>query len=212
MNVLRGEDVTEILLFFSSLKGNSLVELMEEEKKVFWINIYNGLVQMELSGMTTDKVDKSIFSKKAFEIAEEWMTLDNIEHGVLRGNFWKYGLGFLPGGYLNKKTKNWKSKRLDPRIHFQLNCGAASCPVIRPLHIEELEKELDLGEEDYILSETRIDDDAKKFVLSGLFLFYIKDFGGMKGIKKRLSKHFPGKKYKITFSSFDWTKSPKKIK
>ena len=86
--------------FFSSIEAGSILGLLEEEKKVFWINIYNALVQIELHEMTSEKVDKSIFSKKVIEIAGESMSLDNIEHGILRGNFWKYGLGFLPGGYL----------------------------------------------------------------------------------------------------------------
>jgi hypothetical protein len=193
MTVLRGDPTDDFFQFFSSIEAGSILGLLEEEKKVFWINIYNALVQIELHEMTSEKVDKSIFSKKVIEIAGESMSLDNIEHGILRGNFWKYGLGFLPGGYLNKKNKNWKSKRLEPRIHFQLNCGAASCPVIRPLQIATLETELNLGEEDFIISETRVDENAKKFVVSRLFLFYIKHFGGVKGIRKRLAKHFPGK-------------------
>ena len=164
-----------------------------------------------MAKMNSQKVDKGIFSNKKNAIANEILSLDDIEHGILRGNFWKYGLGFIPGGYLTKRTKNWKCKRLDSRIHFQLNCGAASCPIVRVLTLENLETELELGESDYILNESKVDFERKKIELSGLFLFYLKDFGGMKGIQRLLKKYFPNDRFKIKFSSFDWTQSAKKV-
>jgi hypothetical protein len=207
---LNDELLQEELSYFESLKIQNLVELFEDEKKVFWLNMYNALVQRELKAMDTFKVEKSIFSKKKHIFAGEKLSLDDIEHGILRGNFWKYGLGFLPGRYLSKQTQYWKCKKLDPRIHFQLNCGAASCPMIRLLTLNSIEDELDIGEEDFILGESRIESDKERLLVSGLFLFYLKDFGGMKGIRRLIRKYYPENEYKISFLPFDWTKSPKK--
>lgn len=209
---LKDEPLQDDLRYFESLTVLNLVEFFEDEKKVFWLNMYNGLVQMELRTMDDHKVDKSIFSKKKYRFAGEVLSLDDIEHGILRGNFWKYGFGFLPGGYLSKPTRNWKCKKLDPRIHFQLNCGAVSCPMIRKLTIENLEDELNMGEKDFVLNETRVDDNKKRLLISGLFLFYLKDFGGMKGIRRLIEKYHPKNEYKISFLPFDWSKSPKKTK
>ncbi len=209
---MKDDDVSDELNFFVHLEVENLSNLLENEKKVFWLNVYNGIVQVQLSNMEGDSVDKSIFSMKLFEIAGHNISLDDIEHGVIRGNKWKYGLGYLSGKHLPKQIRNWKCKQLDPRIHFQLNCGAASCPMIRVLNVDILEQELELGESDYVLQESTINKDSNQILLSGLFLFYLKDFGGMKGVKLVVKKHFPNLHYKVSFQKFDWTKAPKKSK
>ncbi len=211
IKALKDNAIENEIQFFKDIEPENLTELMELEKKVFWLNVYNGFVQLELAGMNSPKIDKRIFSNKKIVIANEVLSLDDIEHGILRGNFWKYGLGFIPGAYLSKRTKNWKSKRLEPRIHFQLNCGAASCPIVRVLTLDNIETELEIGESEYILNESKLDHEKCKIELSGLFLFYLNDFGGMAGIRRLLKKYFSNDDYKIKFSSFDWTKSAKKV-
>lgn len=200
----------EQLNFLKEISVSSLVELTDIEKKTFWINIYNAFIQIELKGMKGAAVDKSIFSKKIINIAGQKLSFDKIEHGILRRSLWKYGLGFLSSQYLTRETKNWRTKMLDPRIHFQLNCGAVSCPMIRLLTIENIEAELEFGESDFVTGESEIQND--KIMLSSLFLFYLKDFGGRRGVKALVKKYYPEENYKLSFKKFDWTKNPKKIK
>lgn len=210
-HALRDEDTFDEIDFFEKLPPQALLNLLENEKKVFWLNVYNAFAQLELSKMRGNQVDRSLFTQAKFSIGGERLNLDEIEHGILRGNYWKYGLGYLPGKYLRKTARNWKCRMLDYRIHFQLNCGAASCPLIRVLSAENLQEELERGEQDFIRNETKVDETKRRLLVSGLFLFYLKDFGGRKGIQRLVRRYFPDPRYKIGFSSFDWTKQPKKI-
>ena len=64
---LRDELLDNELQFFKEIQAESLTELLESEKKVFWLNIYNGIVQMEMAKMNSQKVDKGIFSNAEFK-------------------------------------------------------------------------------------------------------------------------------------------------
>lgn len=85
-----------------------------------------------------------MWSKYAYNIGGLILTLDEIEHGILRSN----------AGHPAAKKKLFadddpKMKlvipTLDPRIHFALNCGAKSCPPIRIYQSEKLDKQLEIA-------------------------------------------------------------------
>ena len=94
-----------------------------------------------------------MFSEEIFTVAGVHLSLDIIEHGILRGNKWKYGFGYVHGGHLPSKIRYWKCKKIDYRIHFLLNCGAASCPVIRVLSESNLDSELNAAEKYFVQTE-----------------------------------------------------------
>jgi len=87
----------------------------------------------------------SFYNHYKYNVGGMNFSLDDIEHGVLRGNvsLIKSMLGIK--GYRfdindpRQKLANSGSKidgkfiegRKEPRIHFALNCGAKSCPPIR---------------------------------------------------------------------------------
>ncbi len=198
-----------------SLSKESLIELDNREKLMFWINLYNGFVQLEMRNIGTDKIYASMFTEELFTVAGEHLSLDIIEHGILRGNRWKYGLGYIRGGHLPKRIRYWRCKKLDYRIHFLLNCGAASCPVIRVLDENNLDAELNAAEKYFVQSEVEeVGKEAsnKKYLLPSLFMYYLGDFGGFKGLRRRLRKHISIKEEKLKFKRFDWSPQPYKIK
>lgn len=209
---LKDEDVSTYLDIFKSLSSADLIGLLEEEKKIFWLNVYNGLVQNKLQESVGNTVDKKMFTRKIVDFAGKSLSLDQIEHGILRGDVWKYSMGYLPGNYLSKNIKNWRCKKLDPRIHFQLNCGAQSCPMIRILTVDNFKEEMQFGESDFIQSECRWDPDSNRMEISGLFLFYWKDFGGMGGIRRLLRMYYPEETFRVRFARFNWSKMAKKTK
>lgn len=68
----------------------------EDQKKAFWINIYNAYTQIILSKEPGKyKSKSSFFSRKQIAIAGHFLSLDNIEHGILRHSKIKWSLGYL---------------------------------------------------------------------------------------------------------------------
>ncbi len=162
----------------------------DEDKIVFWTNIYNAYFQLiaQKSGQK-DPFTSSLFRRKGIAIFNLNLSFDQLEHFILRGAKWKYGLGYLKGFSLNTKLRQLRVRQPDFRIHFLLNCGAISCPVITILSQDNLDTQLDLATADYLHENIAIDRSSKRIVLNTLFLFYLADFGGLKGVRKLLIKH-----------------------
>jgi hypothetical protein len=104
---------------------------------------------------------------------ERW-SLNDIEHGVLRGN--------APKGFFNKRQISGTSaklrfvlKRVDPRIHGALNCGAISCPPIAYYHPDKLEEELDMAISNLIF-QSKFHPGKTELRVSKIFEWYNKEF------------------------------------
>ncbi|HCY45078.1 MAG TPA: DUF547 domain-containing protein, partial [Flavobacteriales bacterium] len=72
-----------------ALLENSLIN--DERKKAFWINIYNAYYQILRIDRKVALTD--IYKKKLISIAGKSLSLDDVEHGVLRRYRHKYSLG-----------------------------------------------------------------------------------------------------------------------
>ena len=103
-------------------------------------------------------------------------SLDEIEHGLLRGNRRPpYGLRrLLRDG--DPKLEAAPS-RPDPRIHFALNCGARSCPPVRTYTAEGVDRELEAATLSYMEAESELDREAGVLTLPGVVKLYRSDFG-----------------------------------
>jgi len=64
----------------------------------------------------------------------------------------------------------------DPRIHFILNCGAASCPPIKVLSPENVDMAFAAATSSYLASEVSVDAAAKIIHMPKLLLWYGMDF------------------------------------
>ena len=85
--------------------------------------------------------------------ASQGYSLDAIEHGVLRLNARPpYRLRRLLAA--GDPRRDAAPSRLDPRVHFALNCGAVSCPPIRAYEADGLDPELEATTRRYIRAET----------------------------------------------------------
>ena len=90
--------------------------LNRNEKFAFYINAYNAwTIKLILTGYPGVKSIKDLggwfsspWKKKFVRINGKVITLDDIEHGILRPEF------------------------RDPRVHFAVNCASKSCPPLRP--------------------------------------------------------------------------------
>ncbi|MCA9394248.1 MAG: DUF547 domain-containing protein [Candidatus Omnitrophica bacterium] len=142
------------------------------EALAFWINVYNAFTlkvicdnyplesinDLHGGGLILGTVFKTtIWDKKWFAINGEKMSLGHVEHKILRPRF------------------------EDPRIHFAIVCAARSCP---PLRAEayiagRIEGQLD-DQGRIFLSRpelNRFDLKSQTAHLSGIFKWFLKDFG-----------------------------------
>ena len=112
--------------------------------------------------------------------------------------------------FVNDFEKQFRLEEVDFRIHFALNCGAASCPPIAFYSAENIDKELDMATASYLESDVEYYKAENKVVVSKLFQWFIADFGGKSGIIQILKKYgvIPASENpKISYKPYDWTLS-----
>ena len=176
----------------------------DNHKMAFWINIYNSFFQILWKDM--DLRQPKIYTSKAINIAGKKVSLDDIEHGVLRRFRYKYSLGYFPDPFTSAFIKKWAVSKIDFRIHFALNCGAKSCPPIAFYTVEKLEEQLEMSGNSFLSEDTQINEQLKEAHVSKLFLWFFKDFGGKKGTRKivgrYLNKNLRG--FKIIYNQYSW--------
>ena len=194
----------------AEIDGNDLQEELNNDLKIlaFWINIYNTNVQYILKKNPTLFNDRgAFFDKKQIVIAGEILSLDVIEHGILRKSKSKLSLGFFSKISVSKFERKMRIKCVDPRIHYALNCGALSCPPIVPYHSNRVDKELEMSVKDYLKRFVRIE--KNQVYVPVLFSWFRADFDGKRGIRTFLVHYGMLEKedYKkqLKFLEYDWT-------
>eukprot|EP01090_Pellita_catalonica_P006056 TRINITY_DN16254_c0_g1_i1.p1 TRINITY_DN16254_c0_g1~~TRINITY_DN16254_c0_g1_i1.p1 ORF type:complete len:242 (-),score=48.09 TRINITY_DN16254_c0_g1_i1:14-739(-) len=153
------------------------MHFLKRNAKFFFINIYNALVihATVVLGQPKTALQRSrFFTRVSYEIGGNTFSLNDIEHGILRGN------RKAPG----KLKKQWNSNNprakfelntFDQRIHFALVCGAKSCPPIRIYTEENIDKALTWAAEGFCSDEVVVE--GNTVTMSKLFSWYKKDFG-----------------------------------
>ncbi|MEO9099301.1 MAG: DUF547 domain-containing protein, partial [Ginsengibacter sp.] len=205
-----GDSVSSLINQLKNISFDTLVNDLktDNEKKAFWINLYNGYTQ-ELLKQNPGKYKhrNKFFKSKQIEVAGKKFSLDEIEHGILRHSKIKWSLGYLNKLFPGKTEKELRVDTLDYRIHFALNCGAKSCPPIAFYNDETLNHQLDLATKAYLTGESKCDSTKNIIYLPALMNWFRRDFGGKKGMKKLLKKIdlIPaGSNPKIKFKKYDW--------
>ena len=190
------------------------VDRSDDARLAFWLNVYNASVQDHLAR------DRSLFEKRGFPptrpifrrdlvtVAGEAMRLDDVEHGILRRSQSGVGLGYVPRIRTSAFERRHRVDAIDPRIHFALNCGAASCPLVLAYHADDVDTELDAATRGYLETEVSYDPDADVARVPKLFSWYRGDFGGKSGIRAFLREHdaIPADSNpKLAWSEYDWS-------
>eukprot|EP00091_Calanus_sinicus_P010377 TRINITY_DN24186_c0_g1_i1.p1 TRINITY_DN24186_c0_g1~~TRINITY_DN24186_c0_g1_i1.p1 ORF type:complete len:278 (+),score=39.79 TRINITY_DN24186_c0_g1_i1:264-1097(+) len=134
----------------------------EEKRKAFFINIYNSLTvhamvyQAQIGRLPESPVKVPGFWKiHCYNIGGSVYTLDEIEHGVLRTNNGHPAAGKPQFDESDPRLKVALTK-LDPRIHFALNCGARSCPPIRIYTEERIDNQLEMATKSFVSQEVTV--------------------------------------------------------
>lgn len=196
--------------YLEKIAEDSLLEDLNTtgKKKAFWLNIYNGYIQYFLK--KNEKLyqnRKDFFGKKRIVIAGKELSLDDIEHGIIRKSKIKLGMGYFQKWFPGKFERKFRWNEVDYRIHFALNCGAKSCPPVAFYNHKKIESELELATEGYLKNECVYKKEENEIWVPRLFSWFRGDFGGKKGMYKILWKFkvIPqGEKPKIKFSEYNW--------
>lgn len=140
-------------------------ELNRAEQKAFWINLYNAvtveLIVKNYPVKSITKLGKSIFAFGPWDdilinIQDQEMTLNNIEHGILRPFF------------------------NDNRIHYAVNCASISCPNLsaKAYTSENTEQLLEQGAKQYVNHSRGVSFEKGELEVSSIYHWYKVDFGG----------------------------------
>ena len=207
-----GDDPDPFLSRLAALDDSDLAAVRTDRATAlaFWCNLYNAGTQHLLD--TRARLYEShlrslrFFSVPAVTVAGQQLGLDAIEHGVLRGRS-KYGLGYLPRLFPSTFEMRYRLAEVDPRIHFALNCGAASCPAIRAYTPDAVDAQLDLATETYLDATVAYDPAENTLSVPPLLRWYRGDFGGNTGIRAFLDRYgaLPDGDPTIRYRSWDWT-------
>lgn len=181
----------------------------ENKRKAFWLNIYNAYTQIALKKIPDAYTKRNkFFSKKFISIAGKNISLDLVEHGILRRSKWKYSLGHFNKLFKSSYEKKFRLDKVDYRIHFAMNCGAKSCPPIAFYTPDQLDKQLDLATKIYLKNEVVYDEVKNRVELPAILSWFRGDFNGKKGILKILKqqKLIPENTApKIIWKKYDWS-------
>lgn len=131
-----------------------------DDRKRYYMTAYNALVLYFAAEAYPSKHALwgrlGFFKDKDIVLGGRELTLNELEHGVIRKQF------------------------LDPRIHFYLNCGAASCPPLQARAIADgaTEDELEQATRRFVNdpSNVRVDAANRTLYLSKVFEWYEDDF------------------------------------
>ncbi|MBI2362915.1 MAG: DUF547 domain-containing protein [Elusimicrobia bacterium] len=148
----------------------------EADRIAFWVNAYNAHTikavldhyPIEARGLAAFRFPKNsirqipgVWDKRAFSVAGRTVTLDGIEHAVLRKDF------------------------NEPRIHMALVCASVGCPPLRAeaYRGDRLEAQLEDQARAFLSEKAkfRVDQAAARVSLSPIFKWFGGDFVGRRG-------------------------------
>lgn len=193
-----------------------------DEKLAFWINLYNALV---LDAVIAFGVQHSVtegwlgalafFRKAAYNVGGVRVSLDDIEHGILRGN---RGHPFVPSPQFagNDPRRDWVISPPDVRIHFALNCASRSCPPIQVYSAKQIDMQLEAAAGNFVNQTTSVNQVERKLRISAIFRWYEGDFGGNEGIIDFILAHLQEgerrswianneSRLRLVYDPYDWS-------
>ncbi|MCU0574826.1 MAG: DUF547 domain-containing protein [Syntrophobacteraceae bacterium] len=189
----------ELDRYLQHLEGVQPQKLSRNEQLAFYINAYNAYtIKLVLTGYPNIKSIKDLgtfwrspWKKEFVRLEGRTMTLDDIEHGIIRPRF------------------------QDPRIHFAVNCAARSCPplISEPYGGDTLDQQLDGVAKAFVNDPERNDLKDNTLYVSKIFDWYGNDFKegivaffiqyGSADLRSRIQGIGDG--IKVQYLPYDWT-------
>lgn len=169
----------------------------KNEQLAYWINVYNAFtVKLIVDFYPTKSIRdlgprikipliKDVWHYEFFKIAGVDMSLDEVEHSILRKEF------------------------EEPRIHFAINCASVSCPPLlnEAFVAANLENQLTRVATTFINDPSRNKISSQSAQLSSIFSWFKGDFtkkGTLIEFLNRYSKVKISPNARITFLDYNW--------
>ncbi len=158
------EDTAKLRGYLTGLAKLDPRAYSSTEQKAYWINLYNALTVFvivprfpvdSIKDIKSGIIDFGPWNLELLPVAGEPLTLNQIEHGILRP-IWA-----------------------DPRIHYAVNCASLGCPNLaaEAYRADNIERLLEQGARDYINHPrgVRVVDD--ELLISSIYEWFKIDFG-----------------------------------
>ncbi|MDY6953468.1 MAG: DUF547 domain-containing protein [Thermodesulfobacteriota bacterium] len=187
--------------YLKVLEKTDTTKLTAKQQLAFYINAYNAwtikLILSAYPGVESiwdlgSRIFKwkSPFRKEIVRIEGKTMSLDDLEHGIIRPRF------------------------KDPRIHFAVNCASKSCPplVSEPYRGSILDRQLNQSVRSFLNDPERNRLEGKTLYVSKIFKWFAEDFNddvvtfflryADEELKQRLQAGKDG--LKVKYLDYDW--------
>ena len=196
------DDRAKLAAYLKRLQEVKPTKFARAEQRAYWINLYNAttvntiLEHYPVESILKINISPGLFAKgpwkkKLLTVEGEAVSLDDIEHRILRP-IWK-----------------------DPRTHYSVNCASIGCPNLatQAFTAGNMEAMLDAGARAYVNSPRGAKLEGGKLVVSSIYVWFQADFGGdaagviahlKKYAEPALAKELAGIS-RIGGDAYDWT-------
>ncbi len=162
-----------------------------QDSMAYWINAYNAFTIKLILDHYPLKSILDLYDGKPWSVlwiksGDQTLSLDNIEHDILRPQF------------------------KDPRIHFAINCASYSCPplTMQAFTAKKLDKMLTSQTTKFFNSPYN-SITTSRIQLSKILDWYKGDFGDVHGFVSKYSKLKPAKNIPIEYLEYNWSLNEK---
>lgn len=196
--------------YIKKLEAMRPTTLARPEQFAYWTNLYNAktvdvvldaypvksIREISIKGGLLNFLKKSVgkggpWKAKIMQVEGEKLSLDDIEHGILRPIF------------------------KDPRVHYAINCAAVGCPNLQMAAFTgaKLEEMLDAGAKAYINSPRGFEIKNGRIAASSIYKWFVSDFGGNANGALKHAEKYAGPKLKTKLAAatsiadyqYDWS-------
>jgi hypothetical protein len=167
-----------------ALAGFDIKRAQIPSQLAFWINVFNAGVlrdARELESAGSVREVEAFFERPRLRIGEHSYSLDDIEHGLLRGNVAKPGRKQPPMRRGDPRLE-YMPIVFEERMHFALHSACRSSPPLRAFDGGQLDRQIEQATVDYLRRNVRVERRGAVLFLPRLFRWFGEDFGGETGI------------------------------
>jgi hypothetical protein len=160
------EDLRNLKSYLQAMQAVAISNHNRPEQKAYWINVYNALTvdlivaRFPVASIRDINISPGFLARgpwgaKLFSIEGEKLSLDDIEHRILRP-IWK-----------------------DRRVHYAVNCASLGCPNLQPLAFsgDNTEALLEKAAREFVNHPRGVAIQNGRLQVSSIYIWFQEDFG-----------------------------------